>query len=279
MVKLKKKILYDKNRQIFRLLLSPDGRSLLIEERDSVIKQAYFSCIDLSREKVVLDSYQPEDEKYWVGVENFTGGIIFFHKFVKPDMPMHSGIIAFDVERKNILWQNLDYSFLFMYQNRLFVYRQRFDTAELAALDPATGEVTDDMSSKQDEVDELGRLANGEIYSQNYIFPEVYSDSDEQRTGAEIGRLIAEITTGLTVSGKPEYLVFRDTLFVNYFSRNKSNRLNNNFLAIDIVSGKIIFKEVLDSQANAYVPDSFFIKDDHLFLLKGKTGVQIMTIK
>lgn len=279
MVKLKKKILYDKNRQIFRLLLSPDGRSLLIEERDSVIKQAYFSCIDLEKEKTVLDSYQPEDEKYWVGVENFTGGIIFFHKFVKPDMPMHRGIIAFDVEKKNILWQNAEYSFLFMYQNRLFVYRQKFDTAELAALDPATGELTDDMSSRQDEVDELGRLANSEIYAQNYIFPEVYSGPEDDQSGTEISRLISGITAEMPVSGRPEYLVFRDTLFVNYYSTNRSNRLNNNFLAIDIVSGKVIFKEVLDSQANASVPDSFFIKDDHLFLLKGKTGVQIMTIK
>ena len=48
--------------------------------------------------------------------------------------------------------------------------------------------------------------------------------------------------------------------------------MKNVFRAVDIESGKVIFEEELNSGIKVFVPDSFFIVDNLLFLLKEKTG-------
>ena len=64
-------------RSIWRLI--PSGKNLLIEERDEKNKQVYFSCIEINSGRKILNDYQLE-EKFWVGVEDFDGETIFFHR-------------------------------------------------------------------------------------------------------------------------------------------------------------------------------------------------------
>ena len=48
---------------------------------------------------------------------------------------------------------------------------------------------------------------------------------------------------------------------------------------LDIDNGKVIFEEELNRGVKNFVPDSFFIKDDLLFLLKEKTELLVCSIK
>ena len=87
--------LYTKGRNLWRLL--PAGRDkLLIEERDRSTKEAFFSCIEMSTGKFIVEDFQPA-EKIWCGIETIYDHFIFFHRYAKPDMPAHSGIIAYDL--------------------------------------------------------------------------------------------------------------------------------------------------------------------------------------
>jgi len=84
---LKKKYIHNNNRQIFRLIPT-DTDKIIIEERDTNEKQAYFNCLHIESGKKILKNLQL-DEKFWVGIEAVYNDVIFFHKFQKIGGSLH----------------------------------------------------------------------------------------------------------------------------------------------------------------------------------------------
>ena len=86
-MKLKRKYTFTNNRQIWRIVPAGEGK-LVIEERDPMTKEVFFSCIEMNTGKILLDSLQ-FDEKFWIGIEDIYKDVILFHKYHQPDMPWH----------------------------------------------------------------------------------------------------------------------------------------------------------------------------------------------
>ena len=99
-MKIKKSLHYKSQNQIWRLLIS-ENDYLLIETRDTNNKEVFFNCFDLNKSQKLFLNMQFE-EKYWLGIEKFHKNILLLHRFTKPDMPDHKGIIAFDVVQKKL---------------------------------------------------------------------------------------------------------------------------------------------------------------------------------
>ena len=136
-MKIKKEYTFTNNRIIWRLLPT-QMKKLVIEERNTEKKEAYFNCLDIRSGKKIFADLQL-DEKFWVGIESIYKDIIFFHKFAKPDMPGHQGIFAFDIISQNIIWKNEDLTFLFNIGNSVYAYSQRFEGKIFYKLDFQTG--------------------------------------------------------------------------------------------------------------------------------------------
>ena len=102
-MKIKKKYSFTNKRQIFKVLPTDSGK-IVIEERDIEKKQAYFNCLRIDSGKKIFKSLQL-DEKFWIGIDTIHKDIIYFHKFVKPDLPQHNGIIAFDINSEKTIWE------------------------------------------------------------------------------------------------------------------------------------------------------------------------------
>ena len=64
----------------------------------------------------------------------------YFHAYGKPDMPAHKSIIAFDIHTQSVLWQNDNYVFSFVYNDKVYCYQQRFESRVFFALDYITGD-------------------------------------------------------------------------------------------------------------------------------------------
>jgi len=172
-MKLKKNYRFDNKRQIWRIIPTDDGK-LVIEERETENKLAYFHCLELESGKKILSNFQPED-KFWVGVEAVLGDIIFFHKFAKPDMPKHRGIFAFDLMNREFIWKD-------------------------------------------------------------------------------------------------------NILMLSFHEANSKGTLNNLFKAVDLSEGKYILEKVINKETGLFLTDSYFVKDNLLFLLFGKTRLEVYKI-
>jgi hypothetical protein len=273
-MKLKKKYSHNNKRQIFRLVPTDTGK-IIIEERDTEKKLAYFNCLHIDSGKKILKHLQL-DEKFWLGIEAIYNDVIFFHKFVKPDLPQHNGIIAYDINNMRTLWEDKNRTYLFIKDEKIYAFQQRFEDREFVTLNYLTGEVINELGSDSDAINLLREDAiNSEDFS-SYRFPVLF-DSDlfgKQRENEILSKLLEEFI----INGGIEYVLMGDLLLFNFHSVNPNNTLKNIFRAVDLLSKKNILEVTLNSQTNAFAPDSFFVKDDLLFLLIEKIKLEVYNI-
>lgn len=265
---IKKKYSYKSNKTIWRILFS-ELNKMVIEERDSEKREVFFSCLDVPTGSAVFKSIQLE-EKFWIGIETIYKDIIVFHKFGKPDMPGHKSIIAYDINSRDILWQTDEYSYQFIYDNKIYVFNNSFDNRYFYSLNIKTGEVVDNIGSDMGYINTLRNEQYNPHNSFRFLFPDIYRN--ELGKSDLIGPVISKYTGGKEITGHIEYILYNDIVFFNFYSRNKKKSLINEFFAVNLDSKKL-FDQVLIEDANAYTADSFFIKDDLLFLLKDKNSV------
>jgi len=273
-MKLKKIYVHNNRRQIFRLI--PTGNDkLIIEERNIENKQAYFNCLNINNGKKIFKNLQ-FDEKFWIGIETVYNDVILFHKFRKPDMPHHRGILAFDIKTKKTIWENAERTFLFIKEEKVFTFQQQFEQREYFVLDFYTGEVVDELGTDSDSINLLREEVNASEDFSSYFFPGSFGDDNNIDQSAM--ELLQKLREDHVITGKIEYVLKEQLLMFNIHQVNSDNSLNNLFKAVDLSNGKYILEKVLNFSTNAFVPDSFFLKDNILFLLIERTKLEVYNI-
>ncbi len=260
---------HDNNRAIWRLLTTGDGH-LLIEERDMNDRSVHYSLINFKTGNYVLSNYIP-DEKYWVGVETIHNGLIYFHGFVKPDMPMHRGITAFDVKSGKVVWKNDNLSYLFILNNKVYCYSMKFESKEFYVLDAFTGEVTANLGNNYTEVNQLKAEAEILSYQTDMNFPYTPGTSGNDEAESNAAHYLSLADPG----GVSEYILTGNYFFCasNYPS---AHGYNTEFYAISRKKGKVILRERINKDIRGIALDNFFTKSEYLFLLKEKKCVEII---
>ena len=273
-MKIKKKFTHDNKRPIWRILPTETGK-LIIEERGKDNKQVYFNCINIENGKKVFKNFQLE-EKFWIGIEAVHNDVIYFHKFVKPDMPHHIGIIAMDVNEKKILWENSKYSFLFIWKEKIYCFQQMFEVRKYFCLDYESGKLIEEFGDDSVKVNEFKKELDSSKPFSNYFFPISYNSNI---TVAEnLKDTFQKLRDNFTFSGNIEYVQKKNLLLFNFHIVNSDGNLSNRFKVLDLSSGKFIFEETLIKETKTFAPDSFFVKDDFLFLLFGKNRLSVYSI-
>jgi hypothetical protein len=273
-MKIKKEYNYTNKRQIWRLLPTQSDK-LVIEERDTETKEVFYNCIEISSGVSIFKNFQLE-EKYWVGIEIIYNDIIFFHKYPERDMPGHRGIIAFDTNSQKILWQNENYIFLFMWEEKIYCYQISFEGRKFYTVDINSGELLEELGDDSDSINILREKSFDLISYDGYLFPETFNTSSLKNSG--LNDFMQEFRNDHVIVGEIEFVKLDGYILLNCHEPLKDGSLKNTFRAIEILSKKIIFEEKLNSQTKAFVPDSFFIKDGFLFLLIEKTKLTVCSI-
>lgn len=273
-MKLKKIISYSNKKQIWRLLIS-DTNKLLVEERDTEKKEAYFNLIDIASGKTLWKGFQL-DEKFWIGVEAIYKEVIVFHKYGKPDMPSHKEIMVYNLADHSFIWKTDEYEFLFIHDDKIFCRIKGFEKHKFVTLDYLTGNLIDDFGDDFIKVNEFKYSSDTEDKFAGYLYAEDLTITDGLTDKSK--EIINSRIANFEVAGKTEVLKTDGLLMFNFHHNNKTNTLTNRFYAYDEIKEKEIMDEVLMSSTNAVVPDSFFVKDNFLFILKEKTSLLIYNI-
>ena len=271
---LKKLYKHDNGKQIWRILPTSNNK-IVIEERDLKTKEVFFSCLEVESGKKIFNEFQ-FDEKNWIGIESVYNDMIFFHFYGKPDMPAHKSIFAFDIPSKSVLWQNDNYVFSFIDDDKVYCYQQRFESRVFFALDYLTGNVVEDFGTDLARFQHLREKADEDFRKQNYLFPDYFKRSDSVSNKYE--KYLQQILTDNIIKGDVNYLIIKNLLMFNYHEVSKINTLNNIFTAVDLAKNKILLKETLDKNLINLMPESFFVKDNYLFLIVDKTKLFVSQI-
>lgn len=260
-MKIKKMYKYNSGRQIFRLLPT-ETEKLIVEERDRNLKEAYFSCCDINSGKFIFSDLQ-FDEKYWIGIKKIYKDVIFFHRFERPDFPIHKSVIAFDINSQIILWENKNNNFVSVFDDKVLLKSNQFGIEKIFLVNYRTGEIETDKIN-------LTHISEVKDDFSNYYYPEKISQTEfYNSTPADFRKKIIKYL----IKDYVNFAVKGDILFYN-FHYIVGSKYNNIFFAID-KNGKIIFKELLNKKTDKIEPESFFIKDDLLFLLVGNSGFKV----
>ena len=273
-MKLKKNYRFDNKRQIWRIIPTREGK-LLIEERQLETKQAYFHCLSLDSGKKILSNFQLDD-KFWVGIEAVQDDIIFFHKFAKPDMPKHRGIFAYDLVKKELVWQNPELIFLFILNEKLFAYKEKFEGRNYYCINSANGEIIEDIGENYEKINKLRNEAMMNESNNGYLFPETIESGLNVEN--PVNEFIKSMRNDFVISGKVEYIIKNQLLMMSFHEANSRGTLTNLFKAVDLSTGKYILEEVINKETSLFLTDSFFVINDLLFLLFGKTRLEVFTI-
>ncbi len=274
-MKIKKLYTYETKQHVWRILLTDAGQ-FVIETRDIETKEVFFNCIDIETGKPLFKDYQPE-EKYWVGIETIYKDVIFFHKYAKPDLPGHKEIFCFDIAAQKILWKQGAYTFLFVYNDQVICAADTFEGWHFYALDYKTGEVVTDYGENAAQINSLRNLAEDEKDYSLYKFPEKITKEIIKKIEEET--VIKDTLRSLDIIGDVEYTYYEDLFLMNYHYKIAGGLMQNKFTAVDLERNKIIFNEILNSEAKAFVPDTFFVHRNILILLKERNQIIICRIE
>lgn len=269
-MKIKKRFTHARGLAVWRLLINKDG-NLLIEERDTKIKEVFYQCYHLETGKQQLKNFRP-DETFWLGVEEFRNEVIYFHRFRKPDMPWHKDIIAYSLPEKKILWENTELVFGFRVGSELYAYKQTFEGAQFFQLNGDTGTVVTDLGENNPLITELKGRSEAEKDYSEYNFPSFYTPE----TIGIIDEVLA--SRGGVFEGQAEYILLPDCLLLTVHIKNKRQELQQVLYAVDLQSKKIYFEEVINKAEITLQFDSFFMFRDNLIVIRDKTDVVIYKI-
>lgn len=272
-MKIKKLYTFTNKRQIWRLL--PFDDKLIIEERDPEKKEVSFNCIKMETGDTIFNNLQLE-EKFWIGIEKIYDGLIFFHKYEKPDLPRHKGISALDIKTKKVIWENTDLTFLFIYDQKIFCYLDKFEGRLFFTLDVKTGELLEELGSDVNKLNELREKIIIEDEYEDYRFPEVYSGEESSDA---VNKIIQNLREQKVITGYIDIIYQDNLLYISFFEVLNDGLLSNIFQVVDIDGRKVIFEEKLNSSVKSIIPDTFFLKGNLIFLLKEKIKLVVCLIK
>ena len=262
-MKIKKLFNYNRRRQIFRLLPT-DTDKLIIEERDREKKEAFFSCVNILTGKKVFTDLQFE-EKYWIGIKDIYKDVIFFHRFERPDLPNHKGVIAYDIISQTILWENPN-NLLFVNDDNAILIINEFGISKQIVVNYLTGEVQNKVLIQNSN--ETLEKFNPYTYS-NKISKQEFENILHHKFKRKIEKFVIKDDINF---------IKKDGLDLYSFHKvNNKGKFDNVFYAVSI-EGKIILQETLNKNIDKIEPESFFIKDKLLFLLFGQSGFGVYKI-
>lgn len=261
-MKIKKLYKYNRGRQIFRLIPT-DTDKLIIEERDREAKEAFFSCIDILTGKKIFTDLQFE-EKFWIGIKEVYKDVIFFHRFERPDLPNHKGVIAFDINSQSILWVNQN-NLILISDNKVLLSVNEYGINKEYFVNYRTGEIETDI--KQNLISDTQSFANY-TYS-NKIPKQQFEENSHPNFKKKIERFVIKDDINFAQKNGFEFFSFHKV--------NNKGKFDNVFYAVS-KEGKIILEETLNKNIDKIEPEAFFIKDNLLFLLFGQSGFGVYKI-
>ncbi len=192
-------------------------------------------------------------------------------------MPGHSSIIAFDINTQKINWQNDDLTFLFVHENKVYVYKQKFEGRLYFSLNINNGELIEELGNNANELNSLQEksVSSNKNY-ESYNFSEVFNPNSNSPQATEF---INEFKIDNVITGNIDAVELPGLLLFNCHSVKADGQLKNVFYAVDIELKKTIFEQVLDESTPVFIPDAFFIKDDLIFLLIEKVKLLVCSIQ
>jgi hypothetical protein len=263
---------------IWRILLS-SKETIVGETRNNKTKTASFFCVDAFSGRPFWKEVE-FDEPWWIGIEAVYDKWIIVHKYARPDMPEHRGVLMVELTTGKLLWRNDELTFWFVHEQKLYAYKYIFEKRLGYEIDIKTGKVIYEYVDNLNSLHELRRqvLQKESESVQSTIFPEVLS---QNQSNSQIATSIQQITGGKALEGWIEYLVRNNILLLSYYRKTNysgSVTLDSIFTVYDLKRREKQYNEVVAKDVKVPSPDTFFVKDGFVYFIKNQNTLTALQL-
>lgn len=266
---MKKLFKYSTPFEIWKINVSELGL-IILEIRDTKNKEVFYTCLNLKNGKELWKNFQLKDERYWTSIETLVSNYLVLHKFVKPDLPLHKEVIVIDILQGKVIWQNKDYVFWGELIDSLLVKKYSESDSKIFEINLSSGEVISEM-----EINSAQKvISDYDINNKykNFKFTE-FLEADNQ-----LNQIIDKIGDNSEERIGTEYIETDNHFIFSYYSRTKNNLFNNNLYILNKENRKLLFKERIAKDTNAPYPDTYFIFNNYLIIMKDKSEIIVLDI-
>jgi len=245
---------------LWRVIFSHSG-TIVCEERNIDDKIVSFTCID-ARSGAIRWSNKDFGEKWWIGIEAITDTNLFLHGFRKPDMPEHLGIICADLQSGDVLWKNMNYSFLTIHHSDLYGFKDLFERRIYFTINQLTGSVIEELESLPSAAEE-----NVQLEKTDFIFP--------QPVTHEQNEMLRGIVSDNDRVQHAEFASTKRCHIINVYTHHPDPAmvLKNRLSIIDSATKKKVYSDVLNGSTPYPVPDSFFMDGNRVYYIKERRSL------
>jgi hypothetical protein len=237
------------------------------ETRHPTRKEASYFCLDEKTGRVLWDGVLL-DERWWIGLEDLDDSRVYLHRYRKPDMPQHLGIIAVDLETGTVAWENADVAFLFEDHGLVYAARQGFEALRFFALDAADGSVRRDFGTDGQAVQSLRQSLNEEDRFVGYSYPVPFTDGHPDFAAHQ--SIVHGWCPPSRVNGTLDVLRAGPLLIASWHEPDGTDTFTQRFQAYDIDRRRVVYADAINAGVAHPSLDSFFVKDGQVLYVKNQ---------
>jgi hypothetical protein len=263
--------------QIWRILIS-QNQLIVGEDRDINSKQVSFFCVNSDSGEVLWEG-KKFNESWWIELGVVQRNVILLHEFTSPDMPEHKRLIALEALTGKQLWENSDYQLHFAHEGSIVVSKDAIEGKLFYELNLENGIVIRELEHSYLNV------LRPEVISKTKSLYSLPEKIDLSSNSNDIVTLILEQSekkNGLSLE-YAEYWSNGNIAAVCYY-QNISNSIEKKMMKqcikiFDVHNQKLLYKDVLISDAVVAVPDSFFYLNGKILFVKSRTTLKAVQVE
>jgi hypothetical protein len=236
---------------IWKTLVDPDRKRLFLEVRNAEKKMATFSLIDLESGRCLWKEHQME-EPWWISLQAVSTNVLLFTLYTDSNNPDKKSILAFDVDKKKMLWWKSNFVIASVAGNHIKGTDTKFGSREVT-INLGDGTIAPDNSDLL-------------VHEQNFdiIRPFQYQDGTAH---FDTVKTFLETKCQISPTISIEYCEFHSLILISAFVRQ--NDLAN-YLFVFNSNGELMLKETLGTDLKGIALDTFFIFSGYLIFVRNK---------
>jgi hypothetical protein len=281
--KFKDKFSFKQKGNIWRFYFNNDF-IIVGETRDIDAREFYLFSMNYKSKEIFFKDFSPE-AGWWCNICGMNDKQIYLSRYKKPDLPVEKGIVALDLKSGSTLWQNDDLKFYFNDNDNVYGVKELFEMKKICKLDVNSG----DLIEESGDFEFMLYLENEKKKTNDLLYKDcIYTESfslESDTISESLRKHLEVIKSKFKIIGNIDFLNINDFTIYNYYYQKGINLkdinapvLENVLEIYDNTAGKIVYKNIINNSVSAYVPDSFFIKHDHLMYVKNKNELVIVNL-
>jgi len=237
---------------------------LVGEDRKLDAREVSFFCLERDTGVVRWEGLVPGD-RWWSGIEAVSGGVVLFHGFASPDMPLHRGLTAVDCASGRVLWNLASVRFLRMEGDTIVALREGWEGGVVERLQCGTGAVPGGAGHEGP--------AAGSARGQG---PETRLPLPLAEAADENPGLLAAIRSAIPETARRESAVgvrWDDHCVLSYCEPcpghgGEESGLRMSLVVLGGMEWSRLFSDVIQSRARVAAPEPFFCQERVLYYVK-----------